>query len=123
MARSKLENLSRSPYDRRIQGGRNGKLRKELYKKFNGFCFYCKCKTEFTKEPQLTSDNAATIEHLYCKLDIRRSLCDKTVLACYKCNKDKAKLDNKKFQKDSCMYSELIMLSLTELITYQNTIQ
>lgn len=39
---------------------------------------------------------AATIEHIYSKWDVRRHLKNPVVAVCYKCNQDKAALDEKR---------------------------
>lgn len=62
----------------------------KLYKEQGGFCYYCKKKMRLNeKGGTKITDRTATIEHLYCKGDLRR-LCvspeKKHVLACHKCN-------------------------------------
>lgn len=74
-----------------------------LYKEQGGICYYCGIKT--IRIPSGTSgllpDNAATIEHLYSKFDIRRwvqkSNLSNTVMSCNRCNKNRCIRENCKY--------------------------
>lgn len=61
------------------------KRKARLFETQSGLCYYCGIKMSMDNYP---NSNFATIEHLYCRGDIRR-LCQKKlgiVLACKKCN-------------------------------------
>lgn len=67
----------------------------ELFKRFNGICCYCKNKTILPASgiDGVSTDETATIEHIYSNLDIRRLLFrrnEKIKLACHKCNNSRA---------------------------------
>lgn len=60
-----------------------------LFKKQNGKCAYCgvlTVKPKSNNSCNLNQDNLATVEHVYGRYDIRRAICKKTILCCYKCN-------------------------------------
>lgn len=57
-------------------------------------CHYCQCQMVPTYEGKHFPDNLATVEHIYPRTDIRRALCGKIVIACYKCNNGKAAKEN-----------------------------
>jgi hypothetical protein len=79
----------------------------------NPKCYYCKQKTIFENRQigdGILKPNAATVEHLYSKLDIRRLLQkNTTVLACYHCNQERCFEDQKRvrYQKFSLNILEL----------------
>lgn len=70
-------------------------LKLKLFESHKGKCFYCKKDTviQCKKIKNNFPPNMATVEHIYNKYDIRRSLSRKTVLACYSCNQEKIKND------------------------------
>lgn len=64
---------------------------RRLFYKSKGLCSYCKSKTKLQESHVgKCKNNIATSEHIYSKLDIRRLLSEKTILACYGCNISKA---------------------------------
>ena len=69
----------------------NRKKLKSLFKKYNGICCYCRCKTvlPFSGYNGTQPGNMATIEHIYDNYSLVRLLLkkwDKIKLACYSCN-------------------------------------
>lgn len=67
----------------------------KLFKKQKN-CYYCGIKLKMAKQGVNGCDqdkNVATLEHLYSKLDIRRLLSKKSVLACASCNHSRAERD------------------------------
>ena len=77
-------------------------IRRKLYKKYNGKCFYC------GREVELTYDkpNSAVIEHVIPKSRGGASNYSNYVLACSKCNMLKGTLTLKEF------YRKLVLLIL-----------
>lgn len=69
----------------------------KLLKKHKSRCYYCGCRVVKNRpNKDMCRDNTATVEHLITRHDIRRLLLSRTeytVLACYSCNKAKAKRD------------------------------
>ena len=79
---------------------KNRKKVSELWKNQNGKCYYCGIKT-IKLTPGfcgIIPMNAATLEHLYSRYDIRRFIQinkrSNTVMACRKCNSDRATKEN-----------------------------
>jgi len=92
--------------------------RKKLFDKQDGKCYYCGIQTIYPKNKTNYSpmpDNLATVEHIYGRYDIRRAVCKKTVLSCYKCNCDKAILETKEIHQ--CHYNMPYTIDIKELIT------
>lgn len=79
---------------------KNRRVVYDLWKKQNGHCYYCGVKTVKLSPGfnGIIPYNAATLEHLYSKYDIRRFLQkfkrSNTVMACLKCNSDRATREN-----------------------------
>lgn len=71
-------------------------------KKQKGRCAYCSIKLDPNKIAfnGVQTDDMATVEHIYSKLDIRRYLSEKKVVTCYKCNNDKYSVDQAKIFSD-----------------------
>jgi 5-methylcytosine-specific restriction endonuclease McrA len=65
---------------RRTEVRESMRIQHEMQK---GECYYCKRPMRLLGP---MSTDLATIEHLYSKMDIRRLLDDRSVLACYDCN-------------------------------------
>lgn len=65
----------------------------KLYREQNKRCFYCNKRTMMPPSEKLWDGDLpkclATIEHVYHKRDIRRTIENKIVMACYKCNQNK----------------------------------
>lgn len=60
-------------------------------RKHKGKCYYCGCNTRMSKIGKNSSfPNMATRDHLYSKMDIRRLISEKSVLACKSCNEQRA---------------------------------
>lgn len=75
--------------------------RKILYARQKGMCYYCGIWTVYPKRNHHYNpmpDNLATVEHIYGRYDIRRAVCKRTVLSCYKCNCEKAHLEMKQIK-------------------------
>lgn len=70
-----------------------------LFLKHKGKCYYCGVLTKLPKSQKYTrkgtkvNPRMATVEHVYSRMDIRRLITDKSVLACVSCNNAKAYRD------------------------------
>lgn len=79
---------------RRKKGGRSSRWHERLMKMWTIYRKCCYCGVETVIENRNGNgtvdqvDNAATLDHVYSNLDLRRLLKggDRVVLACYKCN-------------------------------------
>lgn len=86
----------------RSELSRNQLLRRQRYRmwKENPACHWCGRETIFVENPHLQKnlkDNTCTIDHLHSRLqpDLRRSGYNRHFLACWKCNNDRARAEDK----------------------------
>lgn len=119
--------MQRNPFEPKLgirnnfSASRRGKTLRMLFDKHNGRCFYCNCKTKlgciFGMRHIEIPKNAATIEHVYCRRDIRRCLENKLVLACYKCNQEK----NNEFNANYKEWNEgIFVFDIREFLNKKN---
>lgn len=81
-----------------IKNKGNRKVLKRLYKKSNGICYYCGCKTclPVSGYDGIQPISSATIEHLYNKFTLIRLIIKKWAfveLSCRQCNNRKGNAD------------------------------
>lgn len=77
------------------------KMREMLYDE-DPRCHWCGRKTVLTHtDGGILPKDAATVDHLYCRLDPRRYMSDtpKVVLACFECNNERSKKQNRSYLK------------------------
>lgn len=86
---------------KRKKGGKASKWHANLRERWhkNPCCHWCGCETVINNRLDNGSqkDNAATLDHLFSNLDLRRLLKggNKLVLACYKCNQRRNNAENR----------------------------
>ncbi len=67
-----------------------GTKRKQMWL-VNKLCFWCGKETIWHEQSGFSPEDGCTLDHLYRIKDARRSLCPTAfVLACYKCNRERA---------------------------------
>lgn len=89
---------------RRNRGGRSSRWHQKLRDAYNEncHCFYCGIKTIIENRNDGGNvdqvPNAATLDHIYSNLDLRRLLKggDKVVLSCFKCNNKRSAAECRK---------------------------
>lgn len=89
---------------KRRKGGKSSKWHQRLLTMWDSckYCFYCGVETIIENRTNNGTtdqvDNAATLDHVYSNLDLRRLLRggDKVVLSCYRCNNKRSAMEVRK---------------------------
>ncbi len=119
-----LQSINERKRSKRKKGethARKMKLIERLYVEQEGMCYYCGCKCfKYVCTDGQCPEDAATIEHLYPKSDVRRTLLsyyEHTVMSCYRCNQNENRADHDRMNAE---YNGLEDVNLFHYISWRN---